>query len=124
MVVALAVLLAACGGGTKDEPAASSQPATSSAAGPREIKVTLDDFSFEPQDITVKSGEKVKLVLVNDGSVAHDWHVDALNLSSPVVAPGQTATFEFTAGAAGSYASYCAEPGHEVLGMVGNIVIE
>lgn len=123
-MLALALLLAACGGGggAKDEPAASSQPATS--AGTREVRVVLNDFSFEPKDITVKSGEKVKLVLVNEGSVPHDWHVDSLKLSSPVVNAGQTATFEFTAGAKGNYDAYCAEPGHEVLGMVGTFVIE
>lgn len=131
-VIALALLLGACGGGSKDTPATSNQPATSQPAatqtaaesGPREIRIVLDDFTFEPQDITVKSGERVRLVLVNEGSVAHDWHVDSLNLSSPLVQAGQTATFEFTAGAAGQYDAYCAEPGHEVLGMVGTITIE
>lgn len=122
-MLALALLLAACGGGGNgEEPATESQP--SASEGPREIRVLLQDFAFEPEDITVKSGERVKLVLVNEGSVPHDWNVDSMDLVSPVVAAGQTATFEFTAGEAGTYEAYCAEPGHEALGMVGTIIIE
>lgn len=128
-VLVLALLLAACGGGgNKQQSSSSSSSQTSSAtttsAQAREISVVLGDFSFEPQEIRVKSGERVKLVIKNEGSVAHDWHVDALNLSTPLVAAGQSATFEFTAGAAGTYDSYCAEPGHDVLGMVGKLIIE
>lgn len=129
-VLALALLLAACGGGGGQQTSSSSSggqtggTATSTAGNVREITVVMDDFSFEPQEIRVKSGERVKFVIRNEGSVAHDWHVDALNLSTPLVAAGQTATYEFTAGAAGTYDSYCAEPGHEVLGMVGKLIIE
>ncbi len=71
-----------------------------------------------------ESGERVRLVIRNQGSVAHDWHVDALDLSSPLIQPGQSATFEFTAGAAGTYQTICTEPGHEALGMVGTLIIE
>lgn len=130
-VLVLALLLAACGGGGNKQQSSSSSSsqsssssATTTSAQAREISVVLSDFSFEPQEIRVKSGERVKFVIKNDGSVPHDWHVDALNLSTPLVAAGQTATFEFTAGQAGTYDSYCAEPGHDVLGMVGKLIIE
>lgn len=129
-VLVLALLLAACGGGgNKQQSSSSSSQSSSSSAATssaqaREITVVLKDFAFEPQDIRVKSGERVKLVVKNEGSVPHDWHVDALNLSTPVVQAGQSATFEFTAGQAGTYDSYCAEPGHDVLGMVGKLIIE
>lgn len=131
-VLLLAVLLAACGGGggssTQSSSSSSTQSsapaATSSSGAVREIEVVLSDFSFQPQEIRVKSGEQVRLVLKNNGTVAHDWYVDALNLSTPLVQPGQTVTFEFTAGAAGTYQSICTEPGHEALGMVGTLIIE
>ena len=130
-VLMLALLLAACGGGrsSNESSSTSTTPSaagttTSSTASAREIEVVLDDFSFEPQEIRVRSGERVRLVIRNQGSVAHDWHVDALDLSSPLIQPGQSATFEFTAGAAGTYQTICTEPGHEALGMVGSLIIE
>lgn len=129
-VLALALLLAACGGGggssnqQSSTPSTQSSTATTADSGAREIEIVLDDFSFGPQEIRVKSGEKVKLVIRNEGSVAHDWYVDALDLSSPLIQPGQSATFEFTAGAAGTYEAICTEPGHEALGMVGSLIIE
>lgn len=90
----------------------------------REITLVFDDFAFEPQEIRVKSGERVRLVIRNNGSVAHDWYVDALDLNTPRVLAGQSATFEFTAGAAGRYEVICTEPGHEALGMTGWLIIE
>lgn len=132
-VLALALLLAACGGGgdgssSNQQSSApstqSSSTATTANSGVREIEIILDDFSFGPQEIRVKSGEKVRLVIRNQGSVAHDWYVDELDLSSPLIQPGQSASFEFTAGAAGRYEAICTEPGHEALGMVGTLIIE
>lgn len=139
-ILALALLLVACGGrsnqpsstssSTSSTPAASSTTSTSATAsstataGVREINLVFNDFMFEPQEIRVKSGERVRLVIRNNGSVAHDWYVDALNLNTPLVRAGQTATFEFTAGAPGRYQAICTEPGHEALGMIGWLVIE
>lgn len=129
-VLALALLLAACGGGnqqssssTSSSPAATSSTSTT-GSGVREIEVVLNDFTFEPAEIRVKSGERVRLVLRNEGTVAHDWYVDALSLSTPLIQPGQSATYEFTAGEAGNYKTICTEPGHEALGMVGQLIIE
>lgn len=138
-VLVLALLLVACGGrnnqqsstssSTTSTPAASSTSSTSSSSststsGVREITLVFNDFAFEPQEIRVKSGERVRLVIRNNGSVAHDWYVDALDLNTPRVLAGQSATFEFTAGAAGRYEVICTEPGHEALGMTGWLIIE
>lgn len=135
-VLVLALLLVACGGrnnqqsstssSTTSTPAASSTSSSSSTStsGVREITLVFNDFAFEPQEIRVKSGERVRLVIRNNGSVAHDWYVDALDLNTPRVLAGQSATFEFTAGAAGRYEVICTEPGHEALGMTGWLIIE
>lgn len=128
-LLVLAVLLAACGGGGGSSQPQSQAPrqqtGSSGASGQvREIKVVLSDFSFEPQEITVKRGERVRLVLENTGTVAHDWTLPELNLVSPKVQPRQTATYEFSVDRAGNFRTVCAEPGHEALGMVGTLIVE
>ncbi|MBO8141588.1 MAG: cupredoxin domain-containing protein [Firmicutes bacterium] len=127
-ILALSALLTACGGGGGSQQQASTPAQQSSSAQQaqqvREITVVLKDFAFEPEDIVVKRGERIRLVLDNQGTVPHDWHVDALNLASPKVQPGQTARFEFTADQVGEFESKCVEPGHDVLGMVGKLVVE
>ncbi len=83
-VLVLALLLAACGGGGSNQQSSTpsqtqSTPAASSAdSGVRVIDIVFDDFSFGPQEIRVKSGERVRLNIRNNGSVAHDWYVDDL----------------------------------------------
>ncbi len=127
-LLVLAVVLAGCGGGGSRQQSSTPQPSTSSSStsssAVREITIVLSDFKFEPQDITVKRGERVRLTLENKGTVAHDWTVRDLNLASPRVQPGQTATYEFTVDRAGTFTSVCVEAGHEALGMTGRLIVE
>jgi uncharacterized cupredoxin-like copper-binding protein/predicted small secreted protein len=39
----------------------------------RTITITATEFSFGPQEITVKKGEKVEIILKNQGTAFHDW---------------------------------------------------
>jgi uncharacterized cupredoxin-like copper-binding protein len=39
----------------------------------RTITITATEFSFDPQDINVKKGERVKIILKNQGAAFHDW---------------------------------------------------
>src|SRR5690606_611744 len=105
-------------------PRRSSDLSTPRQAAPREITIVLSDFKFEPAEITVKRGERVRLTLQNKGTVAHDWTVRDLNLASPRVQPGQTATYEFTVDRVGTFTSVCVEAGHEALGMTGRLIVE
>ncbi|HEY8497083.1 MAG TPA: cupredoxin domain-containing protein [Limnochordales bacterium] len=126
-LLVLAVLLAGCGGGgsrQQSQAPSSSGGTTTSQAATREITIVLSDFKFEPAEITVKRGERVRLVLENKGTVAHDWTVRDLNLASPRVQPGQTATYEFSVDRVGTFTSVCVEAGHEALGMTGRLIVE
>jgi len=129
-LLVLVLLLTACGGGrggqsTSPAPQSSSSSSTATTSSAvREVRVTLSDFKFEPAEITVKRGERVRLILENTGTVAHDWTVRDLNLASPRVQPGQTATYEFTVDRAGTFTSVCVEAGHEALGMTGRLIVE
>ncbi len=56
---------------------------------------------------------------------------DRLALADPPITetrvfavPGETATGQFTATEVGTFKVICAEPGHEQLGMVGELVVE
>jgi plastocyanin len=121
LLMALSMVLAACGG-------------TSAATG-NTVKVTMTDFSFDPATITVSAGKEVNITLVNNGNVDHNFVV----MSKPVngtftdadkanvvwqkdVAAGKTVTDKFTAPAEGEYQVVCAIAGHVESGMVAKLV--
>lgn len=39
------------------------------------IQIRMDEYSFEPEEIRLKSGQEVELKLLNHGSVAHNFLV-------------------------------------------------
>ena len=41
----------------------------------RTVEVTLGDMYFEPQSLTVKKGETVRFVLVNNGRLLHEFNL-------------------------------------------------
>lgn len=112
----LLAIAASCGGSsvTGDDGGTPPPPPPPPSNG---VNVTIQDFTFSPESITVKVGQSVQWV--NDGPSAH--HVksdddvwDAGNLAPPSGdtgpygdgdSPGQTFTFEFTE--AGTYRYHC-----------------
>ena len=85
-----------------------------------EIPVTLTEFSFEPKQISVQTGQRVAMLLQNKGTQEHSFAVPQLRIASPNVAPGKTERFEFAA-PNGTYKLVCSIEGHEEAGMVGEI---
>lgn len=90
----------------------------------KEIAVSGTEFSFNPQTVTVKSGEKVRLTFRNIGNAPHDWTIEGLGLKTKVIGSGAQDSLEFTAPARGTYNVYCSVPGHREAGMVGKLIIE
>jgi uncharacterized cupredoxin-like copper-binding protein len=37
------------------------------------VEIVMDDYSFEPQEITIPSGEKVELRFINKGDAVHEF---------------------------------------------------
>jgi plastocyanin len=113
-VIAVALLLAGCGGGS-----ASGQPAGS-------IKVTLTEFKFDPSTISAPSG-KVVFYLVNGGTTSHDMIIrDSSNNrvdGSDLISAGDTFIFTVNSIPAGTYTYFCDQPGHEASGMKGTLTI-
>ncbi len=113
--LALVVLLTACGG----------------SAAPASYQMTLIDFGFQPNSLTVPAGKSISMTLVNKGSVTHNWTLMSKTVTPPfgpkdqpnviiskTVDAGKTVTFTFTTPVKpGDYEIICTEPGHLEAGM-------
>ena len=146
-VVVLAAILAvagiaaaACGG---DD----SSPGSSGEA--REIRLRAsDDLRFEPSEIRLTVGERVRLVMENMGLNVHDLTVDEMPMmdggsSGPshdmgagmsmgsneyamhlAVESHRDGMMEFTPTERGTYTYYCSVEGHRDDGMQGRMIVE
>jgi plastocyanin len=111
-------------------PAATQMPTSPSvstdSAMPTETKeftVTGSAFKFDPAEIKVKQGDKVRIVFKNSGGM-HDWVVDEFNARTKVLQSGQSETIEFVADKTGTFEYYCGVGNHRQMGMKGNLVVE
>jgi uncharacterized cupredoxin-like copper-binding protein len=131
-VVAIALvvvpLIAACSSGASSGSAAAPAGAASpAAASAQQVSVkALDTLKFDPTTITVKAGQPVRLTLVNDGAIVHDWTLSqgAAQKVQVTVQGKQQGTVTFTVDKPGSYQFICDQPGHEAAGMVGTLVVQ
>jgi uncharacterized cupredoxin-like copper-binding protein len=110
----------------------------------REIRIVMTDFKYEPDQITVKPGERVRFVLVNQGAVEHELvlgdqakqeqheaemarggHHMGNRPGEKSVAAGKTDRMEFTfPGQPGALIYGCHVPGHWTAGMKGTVTIQ
>ena len=110
------------------------KPAPTPIPRPREVVVTASEFSFSPSVIKVKVGERIKLVLKNDGQASHNLVIagGTPDISTAIsdfgetriISPGEMATLSFTAPSSGDYNFFCSLPGHEASGLKGIIKAE
>ena len=124
VLVAMALLLAACGGDEESGPVALSFEGT-------------DNFAFTPASATVSAGDEVEVTLTNTGALEHSWALvasdaelatvtdsEAINNSATgTVAAGETGNVTFTAPAAGTYQFVYTIAGHAAAGMVGTFTV-
>lgn len=92
------------------------------AAGAREIAVAADNFSFDPEEITVKTGADAAITLTSV-DIVHDFTVNELDLELTARA-GDTTRAGFRADQPGRYTFYCTQPGHRAAGMEGTLIVE
>jgi uncharacterized cupredoxin-like copper-binding protein len=108
------------------------------------LRVTIDNFAYSPQSLTVAANQPVNLTLVNDTSLAHDFSVsniavtgvtetggDAHDMAAGpmpalhiAAAAGQTAVLTFTPTQPGIYQFFCTVPGHKDAGMMGTLLVK
>lgn len=72
----------------------------------KSITITAKRFSFEPNEITIKKGEPVVLV-VESADVTHGLKIEAWGLRTEVK-KGQSAELSFTPDTAGTFEGKCA----------------
>lgn len=117
-VVAVTFALAACS--SAESPPESEGDAPSAGAGEIvEITVGTDDGTellFDPTEITIPAGARVRLTFVNESTVPHNLTFDGpiTAATENVVDPGESETIEFTAPESGEYTYVCTlHPGME-----------
>jgi cytochrome c oxidase subunit 2 len=100
-LAALAAFLVLPAGRAGEEEAATAE------ASPREIAVSAKKYEFNPNVITVKKGEPVRLVLTATDR-DHGFKIEALNIDVRLK-KGEPTPVEFTADTAGKYEFKCSK---------------
>ncbi len=73
--------------------------------------------------LSVNQGDTVTITLHNADMTTHNVYVDGYDVQAPDAAPGANTSVKFTASSQGTFAYYCAIPGHRAMGMEGKIVV-
>lgn len=124
LLASLSLVLAACGGG---------------GGASKNIRITMTDFKFNPDEFTVPAGQEIAISATNNGAITHDFIIIQLgedvgdNYDSEdegkiywkvEVPAGENITTTFTAPSApGEYQIVCGIPGHYVAGMAATLLV-
>lgn len=90
----------------------------------KEFTIEASELKYSPASITVSKGDKVKITLKNVGAIEHDFVIEGLEVSTPVVSSGSISTLEFTVDQSGTFAFYCSVLGHREGGMEGIMTVK
>ena len=88
----------------------------------KEFTVQGSSFTFDVSQMTVKVGDRVRIVFKNTGG-KHDWRLDEFDAATKVLDSGQSEAIEFTASKAGSFEYYCSVGSHRQMGMKGTLTV-
>ncbi len=111
-------------------------PATIRAQVPVIVRVQMQEFAFRPATIRLVAGRSVRLILVNQGQIAHQFETtylhalpvrlvgdalsaEAAGLDLVRLNPGGTARVEFLPHGKGRFVFACTIEGHKEAGMLG-----
>lgn len=89
----------------------------------KEFTVTASNYKFDPVEIKVKKGDRVRVTFKNSAAF-HNFVIDELNVKTSVIGSGKVETIEFTADKIGTFEYYCSVGNHRQLGMVGKLIVE
>jgi len=89
----------------------------------KEFTISGQNFSFTPNSITVKKGNKVKITFKSiDGF--HDFRIDEYGVATKQLQFPAEEVLEFTADKAGNFEYYCSVGSHRGMGMFGTLKVE
>ncbi|MBI2626297.1 MAG: cupredoxin domain-containing protein [Candidatus Nealsonbacteria bacterium] len=97
---------------------------SASASAVKEIKVLGTEFSFEPSTIEAKSGETIKIIFQNKGSMPHNLTINGPGVATKTVGSSGEDAIGFKVPSAGTYSFECSVPGHKEAGMRGNLIVD
>jgi plastocyanin len=142
IVLAACLLAAGCsgsggGGGASADASAGASPSGSptsitigsdtandhgqaTVTGKSSIEVEQDNFYFGPTVLTGSPGQQITIALKNEGSVAHTFTIDSLNVDVELQ-PDQTRDVTVTFPQSGFTEFYCRF--HRTSGMVGELTV-
>jgi plastocyanin len=89
-------------------------------SGKSSLEVEQDDFYFGPTVLTGSAGQKLTIELKNEGTVAHTFTIDSLNVDVELQ-PGETKDISVTFPKSGFTEFYCRF--HRTSGMVGELTV-
>jgi plastocyanin len=123
LAVPCALLLAAagCGGDDGGKP---TRTVTTDAGGT--LTVTARDYSFDPNRVVLGDAGALRIVLRNDGDLAHNIHLerDGKDVGgTPSFAPGGSRSVRLDLGP-GTYEMLCTVGDHAQLGMKGKLTVK
>jgi plastocyanin len=105
-VVLTMALLTACSSSSSSSAAESATAAsTSSSAASNGTTITIKDFAFSPDALTLPAGE-VTLTVTNEDSTTHSFTLDDDSVTTDI-APGTTEQVTVTVPASGSLGWHC-----------------
>lgn len=82
-------------------------------------KISVGDFFFKPNKLTIPAGKDVTFTFTNGASIEHYFVIDSQHISVELK-PGKTVSTTLNL-PKGTYEFYCKVPGHKQLGMVGQL---
>jgi uncharacterized cupredoxin-like copper-binding protein len=117
---AILLWLAGCGGDDGDEPTR-----TVSINENSTLRVTAEEYSFDPNRVVVRGAGPLTIRLRNAGELAHDLRLrrdDEEVGGTRVFGPGETESAQVTL-ERGSYEMFCSVGDHAELGMTGELEV-
>lgn len=89
----------------------------------KEFTITSTNFAFNPKDITVQKGDRVRINFKNTDGY-HNLVIDEFNVATKTLNEGGSDTVEFVANKIGSFVYYCSVGNHRTMGMWGRLNVE
>lgn len=92
--------------GVLASPTASRGPAAPQSPEPRVIEVLAKRYTFEPSEIEVAEGERVRIIVMS-GDGLHGFEIKKFKISKEIPRGGEPVTIDFTANEVGRFPILC-----------------
>ena len=131
ILASLALIAAGCGGDddetttptttTTEETGATGATGGGGDAGAGASEVAMTEYSFDPSDLTVSSGDSVNVV--NDGELPHNYTVEDTDVATEDLEGGGSEELAVDLDP-GDYEVVCTIADHAEQGMTGTLTVE